>query len=201
MKQSSFQPLKDVCTNLLHAKIAHCETNVAVVPVHNVKRAGSEKLRQIFDKYVSITRQGDKFMTPDDFVRKFLGLYPDENFDPETVRLLGSVADTSKDGLISFAEFQAFEAVLCLPDALYMTAFSLFDTNGSGKLQVQSSRTSLKSSSLVEVANDVSIVSEFSLPFVMYCVTVEYKNQFNAFRNILKIHFYTIAVILTKSDL
>ncbi|XP_055327973.1 calcium-binding mitochondrial carrier protein Aralar1-like isoform X2 [Paramacrobiotus metropolitanus] len=36
------------------------------------------------------------------------------------------------DGFISFAEFQAFEAVLCLPDALYMTAFSLFDTNGSG---------------------------------------------------------------------
>jgi solute carrier family 25 (mitochondrial aspartate/glutamate transporter), member 12/13 len=33
---------------------------------------------------------------------------------------------------VSFAEFQAFEAVLCLPDALYMTAFSLFDTNGSG---------------------------------------------------------------------
>ena len=34
--------------------------------------------------------------------------------------------------LISFQEFEAFEAVLCQPDALYRTAFQLFDTNGSG---------------------------------------------------------------------
>lgn len=132
MEQPGFRSLKEICSGLLHWKTAHCETKVVVVPVHTVKRADSEKLRQIFEKYVSVTRQGDKFMTLDDFVRKFLRLYPDENFDPDTVQLLGSVADTSKDGLISFAEFQAFEAVLCLPDALYMTAFSLFDTNGSG---------------------------------------------------------------------
>lgn len=46
--------------------------------------------------------------------------------------MLGSIADTSKDGLISFAEFQAFEGLLCTPDALYKTAFQLFDTNGNG---------------------------------------------------------------------
>lgn len=48
------------------------------------------------------------------------------------MNLLGSIADTSKDGLISFAEFQAFEGLLCTPDALYKTAFQLFDTNGNG---------------------------------------------------------------------
>src|ERR1700761_7988847 len=31
-------------------------------------------------------------------------------------------------------EFQAFEAVLCQPDAIYRTAFQLFDTNGSGSV-------------------------------------------------------------------
>jgi solute carrier family 25 aspartate/glutamate transporter 12/13 len=31
-------------------------------------------------------------------------------------------------------EFQAFEAVLCQPDAIYRTAFQLFDTNGSGSI-------------------------------------------------------------------
>ena len=36
--------------------------------------------------------------------------------------------------LISFQEFEAFEAVLCSPDAIYMTAFQLFDTNGSGSI-------------------------------------------------------------------
>lgn len=36
--------------------------------------------------------------------------------------------------LISFTEFQAFEGVLCQPDALYKTAFQMFDTNGSGSI-------------------------------------------------------------------
>ena len=34
--------------------------------------------------------------------------------------------------LISFVEFQAFEALLCLPDSVYVLAFQLFDTNSSG---------------------------------------------------------------------
>lgn len=50
----------------------------------------------------------------------------------DSVTLLAGIADTSKDGLISFAEFQAFEGLLCTPDALYKTAFQLFDTNGNG---------------------------------------------------------------------
>jgi hypothetical protein len=48
--------------------------------------------------------------------------------------LLANIADTSKDGLISFSEFQAFEGLLCLPDALYKTAFQLFDKNGNGSV-------------------------------------------------------------------
>lgn len=34
-------------------------------------------------------------------------------------------------GLISFDEFSAFEASLCSPDALYLTAFEIFDNNAS----------------------------------------------------------------------
>lgn len=49
-----------------------------------------------------------------------------------SVKLMAGVADTSKDGLISFAEFQAFEGLLCTPDALYKTAFQLFDRKGDG---------------------------------------------------------------------
>lgn len=50
----------------------------------------------------------------------------------DSVRLLAGVVDTSKDGLISLAEFQAFEGLLCVPDALYKTAFQFFDINGNG---------------------------------------------------------------------
>lgn len=70
-------------------------------------------------------------MTPEDFIRGYLGLYTEENYNKETVRLLASAADTTKDGDISFEEFCAFEALLCSPDALYLTAFELFDRNAS----------------------------------------------------------------------
>ena len=94
-------------------------------------------------------------MTSSDFIRGFLGLYPHANYEPRSVALLGGIIDTSKDGycsspiqicflfiflsmsdyffrIISFPEFQSFEGLLCLPDALYNTAFQLFDVNGSG---------------------------------------------------------------------
>ncbi|XP_044004112.1 calcium-binding mitochondrial carrier protein Aralar1 isoform X3 [Aphidius gifuensis] len=71
-------------------------------------------------------------MTPADFVRSYLGLYTNADYNPDSVNLLAGIVDTSKDGLISFAEFQAFEGLLCVPDALYKTAFQLFDTNGNG---------------------------------------------------------------------
>ena len=71
-------------------------------------------------------------MTDLDFIQRFLGLYSENNYNKDSIRLLGGVLDTSKDGLISFAEFHAFEGLLCVPDALYKTAFQLFDTMGTG---------------------------------------------------------------------
>ncbi|XP_013779332.1 calcium-binding mitochondrial carrier protein Aralar1-like [Limulus polyphemus] len=97
-----------------------------------VRRADSERLRQVFLKYASIEKNGEYYMTPTDFVRGYLGLYQESNYNPTTVQLLGNILDTSKDGLISFPEFIAFEGLLCHPDALYRAAFQLFDTNGSG---------------------------------------------------------------------
>uniref|UniRef100_A0A4D5RA99 Calcium-binding mitochondrial carrier protein Aralar1 n=1 Tax=Scolopendra viridis TaxID=118503 RepID=A0A4D5RA99_SCOVI len=97
-----------------------------------VKRAKTEKLQEIFNKYSTVVQDDERFMTLNDFVRGFLKLYQEPNYNPNAVKLLGGVIDTSKDGLVSFPEFQAFEALLCGPDALYKTAFQMFDTNGSG---------------------------------------------------------------------
>ena len=36
--------------------------------------------------------------------------------------------------LISFVEFQAFESLLCAPDAISQLSFKLFDINKSGKV-------------------------------------------------------------------
>ncbi|XP_031368124.1 calcium-binding mitochondrial carrier protein Aralar1 isoform X3 [Apis dorsata] len=97
-----------------------------------LKRANTERLHEIFNQYASQEKNGERFMTSSDFVRTYLGLYTNPDYNPDSVNLLAGIVDTSKDGLISFAEFQAFEGLLCVPDALYKTAFQLFDTNGNG---------------------------------------------------------------------
>lgn len=78
--------------------------------------------------------EGEWFIRSEDFIRKFLGLHSSPEHHPGSVKLLAGIIDTSKDGLISFPEFQAFEGLLCVPDALYYTAFRLFDTNGNGSV-------------------------------------------------------------------
>lgn len=71
-------------------------------------------------------------MTPEDFVRKFLGLFPEDDYNEESVKLLASIVDIDKNGHISFDEFKYFENLLCLPDALYKITFNLFDVKGRG---------------------------------------------------------------------
>lgn len=114
-------------------RAAECQGVISNNPSH-LKRASTDKLREIFNRYATKEINGEKYMTSEDFVRKYLGLFPDEDFNEESVFLLGGVADTNKDGSISFSEFQAFEGLLCQPDALYKTAFQLFDKNGNGNV-------------------------------------------------------------------
>ena len=83
-------------------------------------------------------------MTAEDFVIKYLGLFGPENYNAHSVGLLAGIVDTSKDGLISYPEFQAFEGLLCFPDALYKTAFQLFDTNGNGMVSFRKYRGFLR---------------------------------------------------------
>uniref|UniRef100_A0ABD2WES0 EF-hand domain-containing protein n=1 Tax=Trichogramma kaykai TaxID=54128 RepID=A0ABD2WES0_9HYME len=98
-----------------------------------LKRANGERLHEIFEQYATVVdKNGERCMTSNDFVRSYLGLYTDAAFNPESVALLAGIVDTNKDGLISFSEFQDFEGLLCVPDALYKTAFQLFDVNGNG---------------------------------------------------------------------
>ncbi|NXG57866.1 CMC1 protein, partial [Hemiprocne comata] len=84
--------------------------------------------------YASVEKDGEHYMTPEDFVQKYLGLYTDPRYNPKTVQLLAGVADQTKDGLISYQEFLAFESVLCTPDAIFIVAFQLFDKSGNGEI-------------------------------------------------------------------
>ncbi|ESO94306.1 hypothetical protein LOTGIDRAFT_232539 [Lottia gigantea] len=87
-------------------------------------------------------------MTYADLICKYLQLFKAENCNENTLKLLGSSADTTRDGLISFAEFQAFEALLCLPDSLYALAFQVFDQRGNGYIDCEEFESIIKHSTL-----------------------------------------------------
>ncbi|XP_021020149.1 calcium-binding mitochondrial carrier protein Aralar2-like isoform X4 [Mus caroli] len=107
---------------------------MAAAKVALTKRADPAELKAIFLKYASIEKNGEFFMSPHDFVTRYLNIFGESQPNPKTVELLSGVVDQTKDGLISFQEFVAFESVLCAPDALFMVAFQLFDKAGKGQV-------------------------------------------------------------------
>ncbi|XP_060732508.1 electrogenic aspartate/glutamate antiporter SLC25A12, mitochondrial-like [Tachysurus vachellii] len=109
--------------------------------VQSTKRANPNELKEIFLKHATVVdKDGEYYMTPEDFVQNYLGLHTQPNHNPKTVQLIAGVADTTKDGLISFQEFMAFESVLCVPDALFLVAFQLFDKTGTGDISFENVR-------------------------------------------------------------
>ncbi|CAD5119751.1 DgyrCDS8346 [Dimorphilus gyrociliatus] len=126
--RKKFEVLNKLCPKFCRAECESSTKNIAFL-----RRADPEKLRTVFDKYASQeNRHSEKFMTGEDFLIKYLGVVNGSDLNQKTINILSSCADTTKDGLISFVEFQAFEALLCSPAAMYELAFQLFDTNGSG---------------------------------------------------------------------
>ena len=62
-----------------------------------MKRADSASLRAVFDKYASREVEGERFMTEEDFMVRFLGLLPEDNYSRKSAKLLSGVLDSSKD--------------------------------------------------------------------------------------------------------
>ncbi|KAG0219770.1 mitochondrial aspartate-glutamate transporter agc1 [Mortierella sp. GBA43] len=93
-----------------------------------------ERYKRIFNRFASLEKNGEKFMTRDDFVN---AIAPGEDYkrlQRSQYAVLFDVADQSKKGLLSLSDFVVFENLLSLPDAEYEIAFRLFDTEGSGKI-------------------------------------------------------------------
>uniref|UniRef100_A0A4W3I202 EF-hand domain-containing protein n=1 Tax=Callorhinchus milii TaxID=7868 RepID=A0A4W3I202_CALMI len=85
-------------------------------------------------QYASIEENGVHYMSAVDFVKRFMAFYDDAEANPNSVQLLASAVHQTKDGMISFQDFLAFEYVLCAPDALFKVAFQLFDKKGKGDI-------------------------------------------------------------------
>uniref|UniRef100_A0A8C9PCY3 Uncharacterized protein n=1 Tax=Spermophilus dauricus TaxID=99837 RepID=A0A8C9PCY3_SPEDA len=52
------------------------------------KRADPAELRTIFLKYASIEKNGEFFMSPNDFVTRYLNIFGESQPNPKTVELL-----------------------------------------------------------------------------------------------------------------
>ena len=51
-------------------------------------------------QYATVELNGEKYMTLNDFVCKYLGLLDPELADQETMRRMGAMADTTQDELV-----------------------------------------------------------------------------------------------------
>ena len=51
-------------------------------------------------QYASIENQGEKFMTLEDFILKYIGLLTDTEYNEDSLKLLANVVDTTKDGYV-----------------------------------------------------------------------------------------------------
>lgn len=63
-------------------------------------------------------KDGEKFMTPNDFVQKYLSLHTQIHHNPKTVQLIAAVADTTKDGYVT-------DCLLCKHKPAYLGSDSL----------------------------------------------------------------------------
>ncbi|GAA48543.1 calcium-binding mitochondrial carrier protein Aralar1 [Clonorchis sinensis] len=115
----------------------HADCGTAIIYQAIPHRANADSLRNVFLKYASVVTNGEHYMTSKDFVIHFLRLIEEQNNNQTSVSCLARAADTTKDGLISFDEFLALEALLCTSDALYALAFEIFDSKGRGYLEFE----------------------------------------------------------------
>ncbi|KAF8937224.1 mitochondrial aspartate-glutamate transporter agc1 [Haplosporangium gracile] len=93
-----------------------------------------ERYKRVFSRFASIERNGEKFMTKDDFVN---AIAPGEDYkrlQRSQYGVLFHVVDREQKGYLSLSNFIVFENLLSHPDAEYEIAFRLFDTTGSGKI-------------------------------------------------------------------
>jgi solute carrier family 25 aspartate/glutamate transporter 12/13 len=104
-----------------------------LIVMDSCERASKEELEKIFTKYATVERDGEFFMTHEDFVCHYLQL-ADVNCQSQTKLVLARVADTTRNGLISLSEFRAFESLLTSPDSVSQLAFKLFDIDNKGSI-------------------------------------------------------------------
>ena len=63
-----------------------------------LKRADTDQLKAIFEKYASANLEGEKYMTEEDFIVRYLRLFPEKDYNKHSAKILCGILDQSKDG-------------------------------------------------------------------------------------------------------
>ncbi|KAJ1952230.1 mitochondrial aspartate-glutamate transporter agc1, partial [Dispira parvispora] len=109
-------------------------------------------LRAVFDKYASVTKEGDassRYMKREDFLA---ALFPhgldqvlqETGLTTDHFNVLFQVADTTQRGLVSWTEFSTFQELLTRPFAEYEIAFRSLVPQGRGLMSVDHFQALLK---------------------------------------------------------
>jgi len=114
------------------------DLDLDAVEIHRYKR--------IFDKYASIGKNGERFMTLDDFVSSIAPSNEFYKIKKSQYGILYRVADQHRRNLLDFNDFVVFENLLSKPDADYEIAFRLFDITKTGKITLDEFKTIVSSS-------------------------------------------------------
>lgn len=75
------------CSNK-SVKFGNFSVYISQGPQAHIKRAPTEKLREVFLKYASHEKNGERFMTAEDFIRGYLRLFPEQNYNKVTINLI-----------------------------------------------------------------------------------------------------------------
>ena len=63
-----------------------------------LKRADTDQLRTIFDKYATAKIDGETYMTEEDFLVGYLKFFPEKDYNKESAKVLCGILDQRKDG-------------------------------------------------------------------------------------------------------
>jgi len=59
--------------------------------------ANQDELVSVFNRYARHEHQGQRYMTPNEFLQEYLGYLKGDNIDPKTLEILASLVDLNKD--------------------------------------------------------------------------------------------------------
>lgn len=149
--------------------------------------AAEKQQRGTFDKYASLEKGGQKYMTADDFLKAITAVgntdaHPRGALDEDKFRVLFRMADVDKNNLITFQEYVNFQNIINKPDAEYMLAFTIFDRDGNGKISKSDFQAVVETSFL-----DSAVPFDFNCDLVkLYFGKGENELTYSQFTQLLK---------------